>query len=204
MWVRAGRHPEINRCSECKDEETDTEERPLPGCLPRSLGGYAAYPRTRVSLKSQVSWPWPSTSWGLLIQQTCRKESVEICPMTLMLKWISGWPFHSLYRPKVDLESRRQQIILKNPDYNVHRKETVEQKECGYVCQAWARVLPLFIAGSMNLEELFLEDTVSSAREWRWEQHLIKLSSARDECCIIRACCSMPVNQQAPYFTLFL
>lgn len=150
-----------------------TQERHLPGCLPRSLGGYAVHPRTRVWLNSQISWPWPRASRGLLTQQTCRKESVEICPTTLTLKWISDWLFHSLCRPMVDLESRIQQIILKNQDYNMHWKET--GAECGYVCQAWARILPLLLATSMNLEELFLEDIVFSAREWRWEQHLIKL-----------------------------
>lgn len=170
-------HPEITRCSECNDEEADTEEKHLPRCLPRSLGGYAVHTRTRVSLKIQVSWPWPKASWGLLIQQTRRKESVEICPMTLTLNWILDWPFYSLQRPKVDLENRRQQVILKNPDYNMHWKETVEQKECGYVCQAQSRILPRLLTGSMNLEELFLEGTVFSAREQRWEQHLIKLST---------------------------
>lgn len=140
-------HPEITRCSECKDEEADTEER----CLPRSLGGYAVHTRTRVSLKIQVSWPWPSASSGLLTQQTRGKESVEICPATLTLNWILDWPFHSLRRPRVDLEGRRQQVILKIPDYNMHWKETAEQKECGYVCQARARILPRLLTGFYEL-----------------------------------------------------
>lgn len=108
-------------------------------------------------------------------------KNVEICPMTLTLNWILNRPFHSLHRPKVDLESRRQQIILKNPDYNIHWKETVEQKECGYVCQALSRILPLLLTGSMNLGELSLKGTVFSAREQRWEQYLIRLSSTWKE-----------------------
>lgn len=144
VWVRAGRLSEITQRSECEDEEANAEERPLPGCLPRSLGGYTVHPRTKVSLKSQVSWPWPRASWGLLTQQTRRKESVEICPVTLTLKWISDWPFRSLCRPKVELESRRQQIILKNPDYSLHWKETVKQNVATYV-----RLVPEFFLCSL-------------------------------------------------------